>query len=375
MNMRVLLSSIPQHGHLFPLLPLARALRAQGDELAFVTAAGVARVLNLENIPLYAAGPMPDVLGEETTRRTGDNPFVHPTPQAAGAFFVDVRVDMGGDEALAAGAAFRPDLVLRERFDYLGPLVAADRGVPMATLALGPAAPPMLLDFLDDRARAAHAARELPMPADTWFLDTCPPALQSEGWQHPEGWRALRPEAHRGGSTATPPNTSPRPRVLVTFGTWYNKPETLAPLLRELSTMDIDIVATLGLATDASQYDVDPSRVTFVPFTALDSLLEGVELVLTHGGAGTMLGSMSRGIPMVVVPAGADNFMNAAQVAAAGAGIALQPDEATPSAVADAVRTVLDEFRYREAAASIAKEIAAMPTPAEIAAELRSAVK
>lgn len=370
-NMRVLLSSIPQHGHLFPLLPLARALRAQGDEVAFMTGTGVAAVLNQEDIPLHAAGPMPDVLGAEALRRTGVDPFTNPTPEGIAVFFVDARIELGGEEALAAGAAFRPDLVIRERFDYLGPLVAADRNVPMATMALGPAVPQFLLDALDDHAKAAHAALKLPTPKNTWFLDPCPPRLQADGWPHPTGWLALRPEAHRGGRTAVPPNTSPRPRVLVTFGTWFNKPETLTPLLQELSTMDVDIVATLGLATDASQYDVDPTRVHFVPFTALDALLEGVEVVLTHGGAGTMLGSLSRGIPMVAVPAGADNSFNAAQIAASGAGIALPPDEATPTAVAGAVRTVLDEFRYREAAASIAKEIAAMPTPAEIAAALR----
>jgi UDP:flavonoid glycosyltransferase YjiC (YdhE family) len=348
-NMRVLLSSIPQHGHLLPLLPLARALRAQGDEVAFMTGAGVAGVLNEEGIPLHAAGPMPDVLGAETIRRTGDNPFTNPTPQGIAAFFVDVRIELGGEEALAAGAAFQPDLVIRERFDYLGPLVAADR------------------------AKAAHAARQLPLPADGWFLDPCPPSLQAEGWPHPAGWRALRPEAHRGGGTEVPPNTSSRPRVLVTFGTWFNQPETLTPLLQELSTMDLDVVATLGLATDPSQYDVDPNRVHFVGFTALDALLAGVDVVLTHGGAGTMLGSLSRGIPMVVVPAGADNAFNAAQIAASGAGVTVH--EGTPAKVATAVRTVVDEFRYREAAASLAKEIAVMPTPTEVAAELRSAVR
>jgi UDP:flavonoid glycosyltransferase YjiC (YdhE family) len=139
--------------------------------------------------------------------------------------------------------------------------------------------------------------------------------------------------------------------------------------------VDVDIVVTLGLASTAEQYDVDEDRVTFVPFTALSTLLEGVDVVLTHGGAGTTLGSLASGVPLVLTPVGADNFLNAGQVAAAGAGISLLPDEATPQAVAAAVRTVLAEFRYREAAASVAKEIAAMPTPAEVAAEMRSALR
>ena len=372
--MRVLLSSIPQHGHLLPLLPLARALRAQGDEVAFLTGAGMQPVLSIEDIPLLPAGPMPDALGKETVRRTGANPFVQPTPEAAAAFFVDARLDLGGKDALAAARAFDPDLVVRERLDYVGPLVAADHGVPLATLAFGPAIPAPLIDFLDAQARSAYTARNLATPEDRWYLDTCPPSLQADGYQQPPAWHALRPEPHRGSVIMELPKASERPRVLVTYGTFFNAPEKMGPVLRELSTVDAEIVVTLGLATEPSQYDVDPGRVTFVPFTALDTLLSGVNVVVTHGGAGTTLGSMARGIPMVITPAGADNFLNAAQVAAAGAGIALLPDQATPAATAEAVRTVLAEFRYREAAASVAKEIAAMPAPAEVAAELRAAV-
>jgi UDP:flavonoid glycosyltransferase YjiC (YdhE family) len=374
--MRAILSSIPQHGHLLPLLPLARALRAQGDEVAFLTGAGMGPVLLAEDIPLLPAGPMPDVLGEETFRRTGENPFIHPTPTAAAAFFAGVRIDLSAEEALAGGRAFEPDLVIRERLDYLGPLVAADRGVPLATLTFGPAVPPFLIDVVDEAARSQYTARNLPTPADRWYLDTCPPALQVDGWQHPPTWHALRPEPHRdNGDAVAPPKASARPRVLVTFGTFFNAPEKMTPLLRELSTVDVDIVVTLGLVSTADQYDVDQDRVTFVPFTALSTLLTGVDVVLTHGGAGTTLGSLAAGIPLVLTPVGADNFLNAGQVAAAGAGISLLPDQATPPAVAAAVRTVLAEFRYREAAASVAKEIAAMPTPTEVAAELRSALR
>ena len=45
MNMRILFSSVPQHGHLLPLLPLARAFQDRGHEVAVLTAAGMAPVV------------------------------------------------------------------------------------------------------------------------------------------------------------------------------------------------------------------------------------------------------------------------------------------------------------------------------------------
>jgi UDP:flavonoid glycosyltransferase YjiC (YdhE family) len=41
--------------------------------------------------------------------------------------------------------------------------------------------------------------------------------------------------------------------------------------------------------------------------------------MLTHGGAGTVLGALSQAIPMVVVPQGADQPIQTERVAAAGA--------------------------------------------------------
>ena len=78
----------------------------------------------------------------------------------------------------------------------------------------------------------------------------------------------------------------------------------------------------------------------------------------------------SKGIPLVITPQGADQFIQAERVAAAGAGIALQPDEATPQATTAAVRTVLAELPIHQAATAIAREIASMPEASEVAALL-----
>jgi UDP:flavonoid glycosyltransferase YjiC (YdhE family) len=374
--MRIIMSTTPQHGHLLPLLPLARAFRDRGNEVAVLTSGGMQRAVEPEGLRLLAAGPMVDVLIAEVMARTGLDAAHSATPEAVAEFFAGARVDLTADEALAAAREFQPDLVVRELCDYVGPLVAAAQDVPFATLAFGPALPPPFLAGFDATAQSRYAARGLIAQPSTWHLDTCPPSLQAEGWQRPAGWQPLRPQPHREpGAPASAPDQSARdqstrPRVLVTFGTYFNAPEALSPLLRELCGLDIDIVVTLGLLADQQQFDVDHSRVSFAPFTPLADLLRGIDAVVTHGGAGTTLAALSEGIPLVITPQGADQFIQAERVAAAGAGIALQPDEATPQATTAAVQTVLAELPIRQAATAIAREIASMPEASEVAALL-----
>ena len=54
--MRVLFSTTPLDGHFRPLLPLARALRARGHEIAFATAASWHPVVEAEGFEALAAG-------------------------------------------------------------------------------------------------------------------------------------------------------------------------------------------------------------------------------------------------------------------------------------------------------------------------------
>jgi UDP:flavonoid glycosyltransferase YjiC (YdhE family) len=158
--------------------------------------------------------------------------------------------------------------------------------------------------------------------------------------------------------------------VLVSFGTIFTAPGVLGPILRELSAADLDLLATVGLTNSAADYGVDQDRVSFVGFTALDCLLRDVDLVVTHGGAGTTFGALAAGIPLVVVPQAADQFLQADRVAAAGAGLAVLPDAATPQAVARAVATVLAEPSFLASAGAVAAEIAEMPSPDAVAARL-----
>ena len=87
-----------------------------------------------------------------------------------------------------------------------------------------------------------------------------------------------------------------------------------------------------------------------------------LDVVVSAGGAGTVLAVLSRGLPMVVSPMIAERPVNAAQVAAAGAGTAVTD----PELVGPVVQRVLADPSFADAARRVAERIARMSAPQRV---------
>ncbi|MFR0357629.1 glycosyltransferase [Streptomyces sediminimaris] len=374
--MRILFSATPAHGHILPLLPLARAFRARNDEVALLTSGGLASAFSGEDVEVLAAGPELGELMGEVIARTGADPLAGLTPEQEAEAFAGVRVDLTADVAEDVVRGWRPDVIISEHYDFVGPLLGALLGVPVAVLAFGPAIAPDSAALMASTVRSRWSARGVQVKAPDWYLDTCPPALQIDEWQRPRRHMALRPEPHRNpgspsrvvASRVHVPEDSAR--VLVTFGTIFSSPQVLGPILSELGDAGWEVRATTGLVSTAAEYGVDQDRVTLVEFTPLDELLADIDVAVIHGGAGSTLGLLSAGIPLVVVPLGADHQIQADRVTAAGAGVTVSSGANGPD-IAKLVAHVLGDASYRAGAQRVAAEIAALPSPDDIAARLR----
>jgi UDP:flavonoid glycosyltransferase YjiC (YdhE family) len=83
--------------------------------------------------------------------------------------------------------------------------------------------------------------------------------------------------------------------------------------------------------------------------------------VICHGGAGTTLGALALGLPLLILPQGADQYVIADLVLTAGAGLLLAPADVNPQSVRACLRSLLDEPAHRMGARRLQREIAAMP--------------
>ena len=89
--------------------------------------------------------------------------------------------------------------------------------------------------------------------------------------------------------------------------------------------------------------------------------------MVSHAGSGTFLGALAAGRPSCASPLAADQFRNAEGGARSGAALVLTPAEVTASSVAEAVTRLMTDEAFGQRARAVSSEIAAMPSPADVA--------
>jgi UDP:flavonoid glycosyltransferase YjiC (YdhE family) len=129
---------------------------------------------------------------------------------------------------------------------------------------------------------------------------------------------------------------------------------------------------TVGPQTDPAIFGIQPPHVRIERYVPQERVLPLCDVVVSHAGSGTMLATLSHGVPQLCLPQGADQFLNAPAVVSSGAGMSLLPGEATPAAIRDAVARLLGDASFGEAARRIARSIASMPSPNDVATTLET---
>jgi len=127
---------------------------------------------------------------------------------------------------------------------------------------------------------------------------------------------------------------------------------------------------TVGRGHDPDDLGRQPPNVRVAGYLPQTAILPRCAAVVSHGGSGTFLAALGLGIPQVLLPQGADQFLNAEAGAASGAARVVPPDRADVATIRAAVEEALGDPSVRAAAERMAAEIRAMPSPDEVAEAL-----
>ena len=130
-----------------------------------------------------------------------------------------------------------------------------------------------------------------------------------------------------------------RPCVYVTSGT--ERTATTFPwrdVFAVIAGLDVDAVATIGSHVDPADVGPVPANVRLERFVPQADVLRRSAVVISHGGAGTVLGAASHGLPQFVVPLFADQWQNAVAVRDAGCGVFADPDNRSVDDIDAALR-------------------------------------
>jgi hypothetical protein len=368
-----------------PFIPLGQALVETGHEVVVASGANLQGRVAENRLEFLEAG-LPAMDGMLAARADAE---VMAAPAGDRVRFPAAMfgsVHPGAKlSALRELAASRPlDLVVHPPVDLAGPLLAAELDVASVCYGFGQPFDPQVVAAMAARVRPLwEAAGVEPDPYGGIYrgryLDPRPPRLRNGATvRAAAGTFPIRP-AIPGDPEASLPawaeRLGDRPVVYVSLGTapLFNQPERFAPLLAGLAGEDVEVIVTVSELHDPAALGELPATVHAERWLPLAPLLPRCDAVICHAGTGTTLAALTAGLPLVLVPQGADQFDNARACETAGVARVLMPDQVTATAVRNSVRAVLAPGSSERAAArALATEIATMPSAAQVAQDLAS---
>jgi len=363
---RIAFLNIGMHGRVNPTLPIAAELVRRGhtvsyhtspaftDEIAATGARALAYAENeqplpdppvpitlLEGLAGTALRVLPTVLAE--LREIGPDLIVH-------------------DSACVWGAVAARELGVRAVSSFT--TFAFNRHVPSPTrgswrlLSEAATRPGNLARYLRSRGelRRHYNAHGLPLfdlgnIRQALNLVYTSPAFQPHVESFDASYRFVGPSL---GARPTDPSFAADrltgPLMYASLGTVFNADPRL---LRSFATALAPLGGTVVLATgqtDPAALGPLPANVLARRFVPQLEVLAHAALFVTHGGMNSVNEAMDAGVPMLVIPQGAEQPMVARRVVELGAGLSLHTQDAAEGAVRAMARRLLDDPRFREAA-------------------------
>jgi len=165
----------------------------------------------------------------------------------------------------------------------------------------------------------------------------------------------------------------PRPLIVISLSSTYqNQHMAIQSAIDSLRDQELRGLVTLGPALEKDQFNV-PENVIVVASAPHSHVLPVADLVITHAGHGTLMKSLSHGLPMVCLPMGRDQNDNAVKIEYHGCGKRLSK-KASPQKIRKAVLDILANPEYKQNVTHFQKEIRANKQESQILGELESLV-
>ena len=406
----IMIAAVPVHGHVTPLLAVARHFAERGDRVRFLTGSRFAEAVKATGAQHVALPPDADFddrqdWGQTFPERIGltgaksiafdiEHVFVRPAraqhdaimalhgAEPADALLTDPAFS-GGAFMLGHPLGERPPIVVCGVI----PLMIASRDTAPYGMGLTPLRGPLgrlrnaLLAGLAARTvfpRAERVAREvnrglfgrpLPFPVLDWprhaeaIAQFTVPEFEYPRSDAPPTLHFVGPISATGSQASTPPwwdeIDGSMPVVHVTQGTIANRDysQIIAPTLEALAEDDLLVVVSTG-GRPLDTLPPLPANARAAAYLPYDALLPRTDVYVTNGGYGGVQYALRYGVPIVTSSGQEDKPEVAGRIAWSGVGRRLNTETPSPAAVGDAVRAVLHDASYRASAQRIAASMA-----------------
>lgn len=366
--MRILFAFAGGSGHLDPLVPIARAARAAGHTVAFTGKGSIVSGIDVPGASVFPSGP--DTPPERLPLREVDTEREDRDLRDG---FSDRLARDRSAAVLTLCEDWRPDVIVCDETDFGSMVVAERQGLPYASVLVVAAGSFVRHEVVAEPLHGVRAEHGLPADPELRMLrrylvlSPLPPGFRDPSFPLPDTAHSYRslPLVAAGSVPPWPVARPGAPIVYCTLGTVFNleSGDLFDRVLAGLGDLPVNVLVTVGRAIDPGELGQLPKHIHAERYMPQAAVLPHCSAVVSHGGSGSVVGALAHGLPMVVLPMGADQPLNAARCEELGVGRALDAVGATPEMIGEAAWAVLSQPAYRAAAAGFEAEIAALPGP------------
>jgi UDP:flavonoid glycosyltransferase YjiC (YdhE family) len=369
--MNVLVTASPAAGHLWDVVPVAWALRSRGHDVRIATLPAITAHVIQTSLPALPAGPAARPPGLPADDAGGPGGRLASSGETAARMSGLLAAGL-----IAALPGFTPDLVVHEPMELAGPLIAERLGIPCVHQSSGP--PPECRFRQVLREAGAELRRGFGMDpqvrSPSLVIDVCPPGFQVGAGQMIAAPHQPMRYVPFLGPADVPAwlHEQPRQLRLCAAGALARPegggPAVLSRIAGALRQAGLEVLLPLPAACAAGpRFAGSGARV--VGWAPLHLVAGGCDLIMHRGDPATTLTALRAGVVQLVMPAPGDLPADtiARLLEASGAGCAIDPPAMTDGQIAESVRGMLSDGRYRQSAAEVAADIARQPSPADVA--------
>ena len=378
--MRALFSFAGGTGHFLPLVAFAQALERRGHLVAVTGQAAMQDVVTGRGFRFFDSGGS-TLAADDVRRPLQPVDLAHEERVIASTYAGSVARERAA-RLMGLIAELQPALIVHDEVDFGAVIAAEASGLPhvgVVVLAAGGLLRTDLVAAPLDALRAEHGLAADPgllalhrhltlVPVPPTFRDPAHPLPETARHCQPAELGAMAPEGSEDVLRWLDRHPD-RPTIYLTLGTVF--PQESGDLfnraLAGLAGINANIVVTTGGQLTRSELGPQPDNVWLAPFIPQHLVLPRADLVVSHAGSGSVIGALAFGVPLLLLPLGADQPLNAARCVDLGVGRVLDPLASAAMQIRGAAVGLLASPQHRAAAAKMSDEIADLP-PADIAA-------
>jgi MGT family glycosyltransferase len=164
--------------------------------------------------------------------------------------------------------------------------------------------------------------------------------------------------------------------IYATLGTIFNTwTEFFVNVIEAFKDSDYLVVMSTGNKERLKQIGDIPENFIVRDFVPQAEVLKHADLFIAHGGMGSVSDGMSFGVPMILVPLGADQFFNAYRLQELGAGKVLKKEEVTGENLRSEAKLVMESKSFKEGVRKIQESFISAGGPGEAVREVEKILK